>query len=94
MQPTFNISLPTSVKKWVQAQVAKGGYETADEFLLDMIKREKARDQVEGGVAQAREKIDQILLESLAEESTPMTAKDWDKIRAAGRRRFAGKHKR
>jgi hypothetical protein len=29
-----------------------------------------------------------VYLQALNEESTPMTAKDWDRIRAAGRCRF------
>jgi hypothetical protein len=43
--------------------------------LLEVLRRQQ--------VADAHEKIERLLLESLAEESTPMTDKDWDRIRAA-----------
>ena len=87
MDSTMNISLPPSLKKWVQRHVAKNGYDTADEFVIDMLRREQAQE--------ARARIDARLLEAIdSGESTPMTAKDWDRIRAAGRRRFHARRKK
>ena len=87
MNPTMNISLPPSLKKWVDRHVTKNGYDTADEFVIEMLRREQAQE--------ARLRIDARLIEALdSGESTLMTAKDWDRIRAAGRRRFQARRKK
>jgi len=87
MSEMMHISLPSPLKKWVDRQAAKKGHSTSDEFILDMLRREQATE--------ARERIDAILIESLdSGPSTPMTAKDWQNIRAAGRRRFNARRKK
>ena len=83
----MNVSLPSPLKKWVERQVAKKGYGTADEFVVEMLRREQALE--------ARERIDALLIEALdSGESTPMTEKDWERIRVAGRRRFHARQKK
>jgi antitoxin ParD1/3/4 len=87
MESTMNISLPSPLKKWVERQVAKRGFGTADEFVIDMLRREQAHE--------AREKIDALLVEAIdSGESSPMTEGDWEKIREAGRRRFHARRKK
>ena len=82
----MNISLPRHLKKWVERQVVEKGFGTADELVLDMLRREKVRE--------TRQRIDDRLLAALdSGESTPMTGKDWERIRAAGRKRFQLRHK-
>ena len=86
MDLTHNASLPPALMKWVERHAAKNGYGTADRFVIDMLRQEQAQE--------ARGKIDALLLKAMdSGESTPMTAKDWDRIRAAGRRRFQARRK-
>ena len=35
---SMNISLPESMKKFVEAEVAAGGYGTASEFIRDLLR--------------------------------------------------------
>ena len=87
MDTNFNISLPPQMKKWVERQVAKKRYSTADELVLEALRQEQARE--------AREQIDALLIEAInSGESTPMTGKDWERIRAGGRRRFQARRKK
>ncbi|HUO10790.1 MAG TPA: type II toxin-antitoxin system ParD family antitoxin [Phycisphaerae bacterium] len=80
MANKFNISIPSPLKKWVDKQAAEKGYGTADKFVLEVLQREQALEQ--------REKIDARLIEAIESgPSTPMTAIEWERIRAAGRRR-------
>ena len=82
----MTISLPSALKNWVERHVAKNGYDNTDEFVIEMLRREQAQE--------ARARIDALLLKAIdSGASTPMTAKDWDRIRAAGRRRFQARRK-
>jgi Arc/MetJ-type ribon-helix-helix transcriptional regulator len=79
MADKMNIKLPSPLKKWIDRQAARKGYKTPDQFVLEMLRREKALE--------SHEKIDAKLLEALESgPSTPMTTRDWDHIRVAGRR--------
>jgi Arc/MetJ-type ribon-helix-helix transcriptional regulator len=79
MNKKMSISLPPSMKKWVEKQVGKNGYRTANDFFLDVLQREQA--------LQARERIDDALEEALnSGPATPMTRADWDRIRENGRK--------
>ena len=75
----MNISLPSPLKKWVERQATKQGYGTANKYVLDVLRREKALE--------ARDKIDAKLLQAInSGPSAPMTATDWNHIRTEGRR--------
>jgi antitoxin ParD1/3/4 len=77
MNTTMSISLPEPLKKWIDQQVSAKGYATADAFLLEMLRREKALE--------ARDKVDEILEQALSEgPPTPMTKADWAEIRNRG----------
>ncbi|MGO4834510.1 type II toxin-antitoxin system ParD family antitoxin [Rhizobiaceae sp. 2RAB30] len=41
---TLTISLPTSLESFVDQQVSKGGYGTSSEYILDLIRRDQARE--------------------------------------------------
>ncbi len=45
---TMNISLPDSLKQFVEAQVSERGYGTSSEFVRDLIRREQARAELRG----------------------------------------------
>ena len=43
---TMNISLPDSLKDFVETQVRESGYGTSSEFMRDLIRRESARTRL------------------------------------------------
>ena len=40
---TMNISLPTEMKKWVEAQANNGRYGNTSDFMRDLVRREQDR---------------------------------------------------
>ncbi len=40
---TMNISLPTEMKKWVEAQANSGRYGNTSDFMRDLVRREQER---------------------------------------------------
>jgi antitoxin ParD1/3/4 len=79
----MNISLPESMKQWVDSQVEAGGYGTASEFIRELLRREQKRA--------IRTQIDENLLDSMdSGASTPMTDKDWQEIRSEGKKLIGG----
>jgi antitoxin ParD1/3/4 len=73
----MNISLPAPLKVWIEQQVEERGYSTASEFVRDVLRREQEQA--------ARTTIDARLVQALESgKSTPMTAKDWKRIRTEG----------
>ena len=82
----MNISLPPTLKDWVDEQVSRRGFGTASEFVRQMLREEQQR--------QLRQRIDAALVEGIESGlSTPMTARDWDDVRREGRRRLAKRKK-
>ena len=78
----MNISLPRTLKNWVDEQVRRRGFGTASEFVRQMLREEQQRE--------LSQRIDAALVEGIESgPSTPMTAQDWDDIRREGRRRLA-----
>lgn len=76
----MNISLPPTMKSWVEDQVARGGYGTASEFVRQLLREERRR--------RIRGQIDEKLYEAIDDgKSTPMTDRDWEKLRSRIRKR-------
>ena len=83
----MNISLPPTLKDWVDEQVSRRGFGTASEFVRQMLREEQQRE--------LRQRIDTALIEGIESgPSTPMTPQDWDDIRREGRRRLAKRKKK
>jgi antitoxin ParD1/3/4 len=77
MRASMNISLPAPLKEWVEQQVQERGYSTASEFVRDVLRREQEQA--------VRAAIDVRLVQAIASgKSTPMSAKDWNRLRAEG----------
>ena len=73
----MNVSLPAPLKEWVQRQVEERGYSTASEYVRDVLRRQREDA--------ARAVIDAKLTEAInSGESTPMTRRDWERIRNEG----------
>jgi antitoxin ParD1/3/4 len=73
---TMNISLPETLKTFVDDQVATGNYVTSSEYIRELIRRE-----------QDRQRLRNLLLEGAASPLTgPMTDEDFAELRrlAAG----------
>lgn len=78
----MNVSLPTDLKRWVDEQVRTGGYGTASEFMRDMLRRARLRQQ--------RRDIDALLVDAVNEGADiVMDDADWASIRKAARMRAA-----
>jgi antitoxin ParD1/3/4 len=74
MRTSMNISLPGPLKEWIEEQVASGGYSTASEYVREVLRRQQ--------IEQARARIDAHLTKAIASgPATPMTRKDWKRIR-------------
>ena len=54
MRTSMNVSLPPSMKEWVDNQVQTGGYETASEYVRQLLREEQKR--------QAQEKLETLLV--------------------------------
>jgi antitoxin ParD1/3/4 len=77
---SMNISLPDSMRQFIEHQVARGGYGTISEYFRELVRQDKKR--------KAQEQLETLLLEGLSSgEATPMTDQDWEDIRAEVKRR-------
>jgi antitoxin ParD1/3/4 len=45
---TMNISLPETLKAFVDDQVTEGGYSTSSEYVRELIRRDQDRQQLKG----------------------------------------------
>ena len=74
---TMNISLPESMKHFIDAQVTTGGYSSASEYVRALVRDAQQR--------QAKARLETLLLEALdSGDPTAMTKADWDAIRQEG----------
>jgi antitoxin ParD1/3/4 len=67
---TMNISLPDSLKSFVDEQVADRGYGTNSEYVRDLIRKEQDRERLralvlEGAASAPGEPVDEAYFESL-----------------------------
>jgi antitoxin ParD1/3/4 len=87
MEASLRISLPPSMKEWVEEQAAQAGYETVSEFVRELLREEQQR--------RLRRQIDDNLHQALdSGTSSPMTPTDWARLRREGRRRIGNKRKK
>ena len=76
---TVTISLPESLKEFIEAQVAREGFGTVSEYFRALIRDDQKR--------KAQEKLETMLLEGLQSEASEMTSEDWRDIRRDLRKR-------
>lgn len=82
---SLDISLPESMRAYVEEQTVSGGYGTASEYICELIRSDQKR--------KATERLEALLLEGLESgAATPMTEQDWADIRASVREKVS-KHK-
>jgi antitoxin ParD1/3/4 len=84
---TVSITLPDSIKQYVEEQVARGGYGSVSDYLRHLVET----DQKE----QVRAALESEVLKGLESgESTPMTSEDWRAIREETEVRHAARQQR
>lgn len=76
---TLNVSLPETMREWIQARVSEGGFSSASEYVRSLVRDDQKRA--------AEERLETLLLEGLEGESREMTAEDWKDIRREFRKR-------
>lgn len=82
----MNISLPETMKDWVDEQVEQRGYGTASEYIRELLRAEQQRAQ--------RAQINENLLAAVQTPASPMTKKDWEDIRREGKKLAASRKKK
>jgi len=72
---TLNISLPKTMKSFIDEQVTEGSYSTASEYVRELIRKDKKH--------RVQEKLDRLLIEGL-ESGKPIEVNDayWQKKKA------------
>ncbi len=86
IQTSMNISLPDTLRQWVQDRVTAEGYGTASEYFRALVREDQKRN--------ARQRLDEKLVEALESgDATEMTPEDWRQVRATVRERLSGKPK-
>lgn len=70
---SMNISLPDTLKQFVDNQVAQGGYSSVSEYVRELIRADERR--------KAEVALEAKLLEGLQGPDSPMTKEDWSEIR-------------
>ena len=83
----MNISLPQTLKTWIDRQIKAKGYSTASEYVRDVLRREQEQE--------VRARVDQKLLAALGSgPPVEMTAAEWKEIRRKAKERSANKKRR
>ena len=84
----MNISLPSTLKDFVDGQIAQGRYSSASEYVRELIRADEKR--------KAAEMLESKLLEGLHGPESRLTESEWAEIRkeALARLRARGKKSR
>jgi len=84
---TINVSLPTPMRSYLESRVKADGFGSISDLIRALIRDDQKR--------QAQEELERRLLSSLdSGEATPMTAKDWDDIKATVKTKIAQRAKK
>jgi antitoxin ParD1/3/4 len=72
---SMNISLPDSLKQFVDEQISTGAYGSANDYVVRLISEAQDRKY--------REEIEQKVLEALDRgDYSPMSSQEWEDLRA------------
>lgn len=72
---SLNISLPESLKEYVEVQVSAGGYSTPSEYVRELLRQDQKQ--------RAEEKLEALLLEGLnSGEPIEISPEYWERKRA------------
>ncbi len=71
---SMNISLPDTMRTYIEEQVAQGAYSSVSEYFRELVRQDQKK--------KANERLQTMLLEGLnSGNATEMTAQDWEDIR-------------
>ena len=71
---SLNVSLPEPMREWIEAQITRGRYGNASEYLRDLIRRDQER--------QSQERLEDLLLEGTKSgPASYLTKRDWAELR-------------
>lgn len=76
---TITISLPDSLKTFIEEQVGREGFGTVSEYLRALVRDEQKR--------KAQHRLESLLLEGIQSEASALTDEDWRDVRREVRRR-------
>ena len=76
---TITISLPDSLKAYIEERVSAEGFGTVSEYLRALVREQQKRT--------AQQHLESLLAAGLQSEASEMTQEDWADIRAEIRRR-------
>ncbi|MEH2228310.1 MAG: type II toxin-antitoxin system ParD family antitoxin [Nostoc sp.] len=78
---SINISLPDTMRTYIEKQVAQGGYSSVSEYFRELVRQDQKQ--------RAKERLETMLLEGLnSGNATEMTVQDWEDIRQTIRERM------
>ena len=69
---TLQVTLPDSLKEFVESQAAAGGYDSIDNYLQAVLRAVQKR--------LAWDKVETLVLEGLQSPAREMTGKDWEEL--------------
>ena len=79
---SMNISLPDSMRAYIEEQVARGGYSTVSEYFRELVRQDQKQ--------KAQERLEVLLLQGLdSGTATSMNAEDWENVRQSVREQVA-----
>lgn len=78
---SINISLPDTMRAYVEEQVAQGGYSSVSEYFRELVRQDQKH--------RAKERLETMLLEGLnSGDATEITAQNWEDMRQTIRERM------
>jgi antitoxin ParD1/3/4 len=76
MASTMNISLPETLREYVEHRVEEEGFSSVSEYIRQLVREDQKKKD--------HERLETLLLERLdSGKSSPLTKKDWEDIRGA-----------
>ena len=76
---TVTISLPETLKEYIDAEVTNGDFGTVSEYFRTLLRDDRKR--------KAQEKLETMLLEGLESAASEMTSEDWQDVKRVVRSR-------
>ncbi len=80
---SMNVSLPDSMRKWVETIVTKEGYGTSSEYIRDLVRADQRHRQ--------KQALELRLLDALDTPRSELTAGNWEAVRKQVSRRLGKK---
>ena len=73
-QTSMNVSLPVTLKKYVEKRVKDDGYSTPSEYMRELIRTDQR-------ACAQKNQLEELLREGMAGQRTAVTPKFWEDIR-------------